>query len=160
MKKTVLLLFAVTLLSACGATQIERQAQRTLKGDWMLNRISYSNSEGIFEVTLFNDASASCFTGSSWSFVPNNNHGTYSINDTSCATTDQNFIFDVIETTPDSGIFDFTLKPVGEDENPRQVNTGYRLNLVSLSDTNMVWEQNVSLEGKPFTIRLHFIKNY
>ncbi|HET8809353.1 MAG TPA: lipocalin [Flavobacteriaceae bacterium] len=160
MKKTVLLLFAITLLSACGATQIERQAQRTLKGDWMLNRISYPDSQGIFEVNLFNDASASCFTGSSWNFVPNNNHGIYTINDASCATGERNFIFDVIETTPDSGIFDFTLKPVGEDENPRQVNTGYRLNLVSLSDTNMVWEQNVSLEGEPFTIRMHFIKSY
>ncbi|HET8837542.1 MAG TPA: lipocalin [Flavobacteriaceae bacterium] len=159
MKKIVSLLFVAVLLSSCGATKVERQAQKTLKGNWTLNRISYPNSQGIFKVNLFNDVSASCFTGSDWSFIPNNNHGTYTITDGSCATGDRNFIFDVIETVPDSGIFDFTLKPVGEDENPRKINTGYRLNLVSLSEMEMVWEQNVSLEGKPFTIRMHFSKN-
>lgn len=159
MKKIVSLLFVAVLLSSCGATKVERQAQKTLKGNWTLNRISYPNSKGIFKVNLFNDVSASCFTGSDWSFIPNNNHGTYTITDGSCATGDRNFIFDVIETVPDSGIFDFTLKPVGEDENPRKINTGYRLNLVSLSEMEMVWEQVVSLEGKPFTIRMHFSKN-
>lgn len=160
MRKSILLLFSVALLTSCGATKIERQAQRTLKGDWTLNRITYPDSEGIFKVALFNDASASCFTGSDWTFIPNNNHGTYSINDSNCSTGERQFIFDVIETTPDSGLFDFTLKPVGDKENARKVNTGYRMNLVSLSETSMVWEQHVSLEGKPFTIRLHFSSKY
>lgn len=160
MKKSILMLFAVVLLTACGATKIERQAQQTLKGEWTLNRISYPNSEGIFKVAMFNDASASCFTGSTWAFVPNNNHGTYTITDGSCSTGERQFIFDVIEAVPDSGIFDFTLKPMGDKENPRKVNTGYRMNLVSLSGSSMVWEQQVSLEGKPFTIRLHFVPKY
>lgn len=159
MKKSILLLFAVTLLTACGATKIERQAQKTLKGEWTLTKISYPDSKGIFKVSLFNDASASCFAGSNWSFVPNNNHGTYSINDGGCQTGSREFIFDIIEIAPDSGIFDFTLKPIGEGENPRKANTGYRMNLLSLSGSAMVWEQNVSLEGKPFTIRLHFVSN-
>ena len=159
MKKIILLLFAALLLSSCGATKIERQAQKTFKGNWTLNKISYPDSQGIFKVNLFNDVSASCFTGSKWTFVPNNNHGTYSITDASCETGDRNFIFDVIETTPDSGVFDFTLKPVAEGDNPRKINTGYRMNLVSLSDTNMIWEQQVSLEGEPFTIRMHLSKN-
>lgn len=159
MKKSILLFFVAALFTSCGATKIERQAQRTLKGEWMLNRISYPNSQGIFKVSLFDDASASCFTGSSWSFVPNNNHGIYTITDANCATGERQFIFDVIETVPDTGIFDFTLKPVGDKENPRKVNTGYRMNLVSLSATNMVWEQYVTLEGEPFTIRLHFVSN-
>lgn len=160
MKKTVLLIFATVLLAGCGATKIENQAQRTMKGDWTLNRISYPDSDGIFKVTLFDDASASCFTGSEWNFIPNNNHGSYTINSSGCATGSRNFIFDVIETSPDSGIFNFTLKPVADGENPRKNKTGYRLNLVNLSEDNMVWEQKVRLEGKPFTIRMNFTKKY
>lgn len=160
MKKPILLLFVATLLTACGSTQIERQAQRTLKGNWTLDRISYPDSEGIFKVELFDDASASCFAGSEWEFIPNNNHGSYTINSADCMAGTRQFIFDVIEIVPDSGIFDFTLKPYGEDENPRQIGTGYRLNLVSLDGNSMVWEQIVSLEGKPFTIRMHFSKQY
>ncbi len=159
MKKIVSLLFVAVLLSSCGATKIERQAQRTFKGNWTLNKISYPDSKGIFKVNLLNDASASCFTGSNWTFIPNNNHGNYTITDGSCEMGQRNFIFDVIETTPDSGVFDFTLKPVAEGDNPRKVDTGYRMNLVSLSETDMIWEQYVTLEGKPFTIRMHFYKN-
>lgn len=160
MKKAILSLFAVALLTSCGATRIENQAQRTMKGDWTLNRISYPDASGIFTVNLFDDASASCFTGSDWNFIPNNNHGSYTINSGSCATGTRNFIFDVIETAPDSGVFDFTLKPVAEGENPRKNNTGYRMNLVSLSENSMVWEQYVTLDGKPFTIRMNFSKKY
>lgn len=158
MKKTILLFFITILLSSCGATKVERQAQKTFKGNWTLDRISYPDSQGIFKVNMFNDVSASCFTGSEWGFIPNNNHGTYTIIDASCATGKRHFIFDVIETASDSGIFDFTLKPVGKDENARKINTGYRMNLTQLSETEMVWEQHVSLEGEPFTIRLHFSK--
>lgn len=157
MKKTFFLLFAIALLTACGTTKIERQAQHALKGEWTLTRISYPDSEGIFEVELFDDASASCFTGSEWAFVPNNNHGTYTISDPNCQTGEQHFIFDVIGTAPDSGMLDFTLKPIEDSENPRKVNTGYRMNLVSLSANSMVWEQQVSLDGEPFAIRLHFV---
>lgn len=158
MKKTISLLFAIVLLSSCGATKVERQAQKTFKGEWTLNRISYPDSQGIFKVNLFDDVSGSCFTGSDWVFIPNNNHGTYTITDGSCSSGERGFIFDVIETTPDSGVFDFTLKPVADGDNPRKTTTGYRMNLVSLSETDMVWEQYVSLEGKPFTIQMHFTK--
>lgn len=160
MRKIIILTFVTALLTSCGATKIERQAQQTLKGEWILNKVSYPDSQGVFMVNLFNDASASCFIGSNWSFVSNNNHGTYSINDANCATGQRHFIFDVIETSSGSGLFDFTLKPVAEKANPRKQDTGYRMNLVRLSGSDMIWEQAVSLDGDLFTIRLHFTRNY
>jgi len=65
----------------------------------------------------------------------------------------------VQEDSPDSGLYDFTLKPVGEKENARKIDTGFRLNLVSLTETSMIWEQTVSYEGQPFKIRMSFSKS-
>ena len=50
------------------------------------------------------------------------------------------------------------MKPVNEKGKSETGNTGFRVNLVSLTDTAMTWEQTVSLDGKPFTIRMNFNK--
>lgn len=160
MKKIALLIVVTTFLASCGATKVERQAQKTLKGEWTLTKITYPDSQGVFTVNLLQDASASCFVGSTWSFIPNNNHGAYTITDGTCQTGKRNFIFDVIETSPDSGLFDFTLKPVADGENPRKATTGYRMNLSYLSGAVMTWEQMVRVDGDLFTVQLHFSRNY
>jgi len=75
MKKIFALLTVSLLLFACGTTKIERQSERTFKGNWTLNSITYPNSTGFVDVTLFQDASAKCFRNSQWNFISNNNQG-------------------------------------------------------------------------------------
>lgn len=147
------------VMLACGTSKIERQAQRTFKGDWTLTDITYPQNSGFVDVTLFEDASRNCFENSDWHFISNNHKGTYRLYKEGCSPGKRNFRWDVQETSPDSGIFDFTLKPISEGENARKSRKGYRLNLVSLNDSYMVWEQTVSYEGKPFVIRMSFSKN-
>lgn len=159
MKKIMMLFCTAMLLYACGTTKIERQAERTFKGNWTLNTINYPNSDGFVDVTLFGHAKANCFRNSEWMFISNNNQGEYTLMGADCPTGDQEFSWAVQEVNPESGLYDFTLKPVAQGENAAKVKSGYRMSLKSLTENNMVWEQTVSFEGKPFIIRMSFSKS-
>ena len=157
MKKIVTISIIVLLVSCTTTQKTVIAAEKTLKGTWSLDNISYDRS-GIFDVTLYDDASAECMTGSTWTFIPNNNTGYYQTNQSSCVSTgSRNFRFTIPE--PDgSGATSFLFKPVNEKKKSINNNKGYRMGLLHLDDTTMTWTQTVSLEGKPFVITMKFNK--
>lgn len=63
----------------------------------------------------------------------------------------------VQEIDKSSGYYDFLIKPTN-DKYQSETNQGIRLRLAHLSETNMTWEQTVSVEGKPFVISMNFVK--
>ncbi len=154
--KKIILLLSLTCLFACGTSKTVRTSKKIIKGDWVLNTISYSES-GTYNVTLLNDVSKECFENSTWQFTPNNNSGTYAINNTNCAVGDRNFIFTIQEVDPATGLYHFLLKPYSKKVT-KYDKVGFRLKLAELSDTNMVWQQTLTVEGKPFTISMNFSK--
>lgn len=157
MKKITLLFVAVALLAACGAPKTVQESKKVLKGYWSLDTITYSET-GKFNITVFNDTSKECFEGTMWRFIPNNNSGVYSVNNSNCPTGDRDFIFAIQEMDKETGLYDFLLKPT--DPKHRSADgKGYRLRLAQLNDNSMRWEQTVSLEGKPFTINMNFSKS-
>jgi len=158
MKKLLFVIATALLIVSCGPSKVATQARKSFDGDWMLNTVTYPNNTGIFDVTLFNDASANCFKGSSWTFVSNNNQGNYSVAGADCTAGERNFNWAVDEENSTAGSFDFLLKPTDSKHKSTTGNQGFRLNLVSLSETSMIWEQTVTLEGKPFVIRMNFTK--
>ncbi|MFD0990652.1 lipocalin family protein [Mariniflexile jejuense] len=155
MKKLILLCFAIGLVS-CGASKTVRVSKKVIKGDWVLNSITY-NQAGTYNATLLNDAPKACFEGSTWQFVPNNNTGVYSINNASCASGERHFVFTIQEVDAETGLYDFLLKPTNE-KHKSETNQGFRLKLAALSDTNMQWQQTISVSGSPLTINMNFIK--
>lgn len=155
MKNTLLFLIAISLIS-CGTTKVVRNSKKVIKGDWLLHSIVYSE-KGTYNVSLLNDASKECFEGSTWQFVPNNNTGIYNINKSSCSSGARNFVFTIQEIDPQTGLYDFLLKPTNE-KYKSDTNQGFRLNLTALSDVAMEWEQTVRVDGKPFTITMNFNK--
>ena len=100
---------------SCGSSKIVRTSERTMKGNWVLSSINYSEP-GTYNTTLLNDASKACFEGSTWQFVPNNNTGIYTINDTNCSTGERYFVFTVKEINADTGLYDFLLKPTDDSQ--------------------------------------------
>lgn len=156
MKKTAVLLILALALVSCGASKVVRTSKKVMKGNWTLSTISYSET-GTYNVSLLGDASTMCFEGSNWQFIPNNNTGIYTINNTECSIGERNFIFTIQEVDPTTDLYDFLLKPTDE-KGKSATNYGYRMQLAQLSDTNMQWQQTVSVEGKPFTITMNFIK--
>ena len=155
MKKILFLLITVSLLS-CGTSKTVRDSKKVIKGDWTLNKITYNRS-GTYNVTLLNDASKTCFEGSTWQFVPNNNTGIYTISNPSCTIGERYFVFTIQEIDETTGLYDFLLKPTNE-KHKSESNQGFRLELTSLSDTFMQWQQTVTVDGSPFTITMNFTK--
>ncbi|NMH89206.1 lipocalin family protein [Flavivirga algicola] len=155
MKNTLIFLIAISLIS-CGTSKTVRDSKKVIKGDWVLNSITYSE-KGTYNVNLLSDSSKECFEGSTWQFVPNNNTGIYNINGPGCSSGIRNFVFTIQEIDPQTGLYDFLLKPTNE-KYKSETNRGFRLKLISLSDATMQWEQTVSVGGKPFTITMNFNK--
>lgn len=142
MKKIVLVLMTFSLLVACNSTQTAASPspakKKVLKGDWTLNSISYSE-DAEFNVTLLNEATKACFEGSRWNFIPNNNTGSYSIaGDADCNNGLRHFIFTVDGQN-------FLLKPT-DAKGKSLTNSGFRFNLVSMSETALVLSQTVAIE--------------
>ena len=156
MKKIALFLFVTTMLISCGSSKIERQTQKTFKGNWTLTEVDLPSA--LVDVNLFDDVDSRCFEHSEWSFVPNNNKGTYKLYQENCNPGTRSFHWNVEENT-ETGEFSFTLKQEVDGVNIRQEKRGVRLALVSLDDTQMQWEHTVSYEGKPFTIKMNFVRN-
>ena len=155
MKQVITILF-LSLLFSCGTSKTVKESRKTIKGEWVINTISYSEA-GTYKVSLFNDVSKTCFEQSTWQFIPNNNSGVYTINDSNCSTGERNFNFTIQEIDSATGLYNFLLKPTNE-KGKSETNAGFRLELTALSDTAMQWQQTVNLDGKPITITMNFTK--
>ncbi|AUC85642.1 lipocalin [Polaribacter sp. ALD11] len=151
MKKLIMLMFVATLFS-CGASKNVRTKEKTIKGNWVLNKITYSKT-GDYNVTMFNDTTKECLEGSNWKFVPNNNSGVYTVNGINCEAGERDFIFVIQEIDEISGYYDFLLKPKNSESN-----IGFRVELSNLSESTMKWKQNLTVNGTPFIINMDFIK--
>ncbi len=145
------------LTFACKSTQPIRQAEKILKGNWTLTKVSYSRP-GTFNVKLYNDAGANCFEGSIWQFIPNNNTGTYQFTTDGCDTSVKNIKW----TIPLQGAqqtYNFMMKPLTVKKKSIEGNKGFRTTLESLDGSQMVWSQKLEFEGKPFKITMNFVKS-
>lgn len=156
MKKMILLIVLVGITFSCGTTKTVKNSKKVIKGEWTLNTIAYSNY-GSFRMTFFNDVSKNCLEGSDWKFVPNNNTGTYTISKENCLKGDRNFIFTIQDVNPETGLYDFLLKPT-DKKNKSVDNRGFRLRLTQLTESEMKWEQTASIDGKTIKIDMNFIK--
>ncbi|WP_397444667.1 lipocalin [Polaribacter sp. R77954] len=150
--KKLLMLFLTFALFSCGSSKNIKTKHKVIKGNWTLTQITFSKT-GTYNVTFFNDTTKDCLEGSSWKFVPNNNTGVYTINDSDCNTGERDFIFVIQEVDAVSGYFDFMLKPKNSKDN-----VGYRIDLKELTDTTMLWRQKIIVNGTPFLINMNFIK--
>ena len=159
MRKIIFILIAAVLLASCGASQVQREARKTFNGSWTLSNISFPNNSENLQVTLFDDATADCLRNSSWNFISNNNEGTYVVSSPTCDTSTRYFNWSIDEVNAAAGTYNLLLKPTNADHKSTTGNQGFRLNIVTLTDTNMVWEQTVNFEGQLFTIRMNFNKN-
>ncbi|SRX73777.1 lipocalin family protein [Aequorivita antarctica] len=156
MKKILILALIAATAFSCGTPKTVQESRKVIKGYWTLENITYGSS-GTYNVTLFNDTSVECFEGSTWRFIPNNNTGNYTIDNSNCPTGQRDFIFTIIEIDPASGLYDFMVKPT-DAKGRSEDKTGFRLHLAQLNDNSMRWEQTVSLDGKPFKINMNFSK--
>ena len=157
MKKLGITLLIATLFVSCSLSKVEKSARKTVDGNWLLNSVTY-DSQGTFNTTLLNDATASCFEKSEWFFRSNNSTGTYNIINADCSTGTRNFRWAANEIGKNSGNFDFTMKLTDAKKKDLEKNAGFRMNLRYLDDNSMQITQTIQFEGKPFNVNLNFKK--
>lgn len=157
MKKTAIILLLALVFASCGP-KVVRQSKKVIKGDWVLNTVTYSESGKYNVKTIFKDASKACFEGSTWSFIPNNSTGVYNLSAGDCPTGGpRNFVFTIQEVDKDTGLYDFLLKPTDEKHKSLS-NKGFRVKLVQLDDTTMKWQQELTIDSNPFDLFMNFTK--
>lgn len=160
MKKIAYIILITVLLGSCGSSgEVVKEARRTINGDWTLTSITYPNNTGTFNVKLFQDTAAECLRNSEWNFISNNNTGSYVPTRTACNAEPRFFIWSVNEVDAAGDNYDLMLKPTDAGNRTTSNNQGFRINLVSLNQDEMVWEHTVTFEGNPFTVRMNFNKN-
>lgn len=156
MMKKILILTVTFCFLACGASKTVRESKKTIKGNWTLTSVK-SSAIGDLKISLLSDANRGCFENSTWQFIPNNNTGTYNLSGIDCDSDLRYFIFTIDEIDETTGLYNFLLKPTNE-RGKSETNNGFRLQLTSLSESNMQWQQIVNLDGKPITINMNFTK--
>ncbi|MBI9042324.1 lipocalin family protein [Lutibacter sp.] len=156
MKKLIVVVLLLVSVISCGTSKTVRTSKKVIKGEWTLNSVTY-NQTGTYAISLLNDASKECFEGSAWQFIPNNNTGIYTIEKGDCFPGERNFVFTIQEVDPETGLYDFLLKPTNE-KNKSEDNKGFRLQLAELSEGSMTWVQTLNVNGKPFKINMNFTK--
>ncbi|QJP35524.1 lipocalin [Nonlabens sp. Ci31] len=156
MKNFWVLGFLTLLLVGCAATNAIKETKRAVLGNWVLTTVTYDGN-GAFKSTLLQDVSASCFEGSEWYFVANNNRGTYTITDNDCKKGERKFIWSV-PGNKEMTEGDLLLKIT--DANYRsETNAGYQLELATINETRMSWRLPALVNGKTVYINMNFTKS-
>ncbi len=156
MKKIAVFIFSMVFLVSCGSSRVVNEARETMKGDWQLTSITYPGNNQNVQVSLLDNMPARCLEGSTWNFIANNNTGSYVPSGINCDSNPEFFIWSIKEAGMSN--YDLMFKPTNSDHKSEMGNKGYRINLTQLSESQMTWEQTVTFEGKPFTIRMNFNK--
>ncbi len=158
MKKVVLLVLTIAFLVSCGSMAVVKEATQTMKGNWQLTSVTYPGENENLQVSLFNDVPSRCLENSSWRFISNNNTGSYELSGLGCESSSQFFIWSIKVSDATAGTYDLMFKPTDANYKSTTGNQGYRINLKNLSGDQMVWEQTINFEGRPFPIQMNFTK--
>lgn len=155
MKYCVIVLLASFLLFSCSTSKVVRDDRKVVDGTWTLDDVGYEGSDGDFKAKLFDDASAVCFEGSTWFFRNNNSTGSYTIQPGSlCSGGERNIRWSIIERQ--GGGQQLQFKYIDEKKNDIYGRTGYRMDVVSISPSQMTLKSNVTVDGNPVAVVYEF----
>ncbi len=155
MKYSVIVVVASLLLFSCSTSKEVRDDRKVVDGTWTLDDVGYEGSEGNFKAELFDDASAVCFEGSTWFFRNNNSTGSYTIQPGSlCSGGERNIRWSIIESQ--GGGQQLQFKYIDEKKNDIYGRTGYRMDVVSISPSQMTLKSNVTVDGNPVAVVYEF----
>ncbi|EAR01418.1 lipocalin family protein [Maribacter sp. HTCC2170] len=159
MKRTFLVLGVVLFLAtSCSVSKVAREKRNLLSGTWILNDISYENNSGNFSAVLFNDAQDICFEGSNWFFRDNNSTGRYTLEDSSLCTGGDRYIRWSVVHREENFTSQLQFKMINAKNKDINGAIGYRLNIISLTATEMTLKQNNQVDGEIVTIVYNFTK--
>ncbi|SFE71929.1 Lipocalin-like domain-containing protein [Chitinophaga sp. CF118] len=139
-------IFTISCKTQSGASTTQSITKGAVKGNWIVTDIRFEGIPAHSKVTVFDQASFSCFKGSQW-VLPSNANGSYTLSSTDdgCSTATQPIVWSLYKQ---NGIDQFQFKKVGTGLKAKNVTDGYRVEISSLSNTTMEWRAAVYYEGK------------
>lgn len=154
-----ILFSSVLLFAACSGSKEAGTMKKTINGNWTLKTIAIEGNNAILNVKVFNEADNNCFIGSQWNFVSNNGSGNYTFpsGTTTCVATTRKIRWSIYEPKGEEKKFQF--KRLDEKGNSLDDNSGYRLAMSVLTETDMQLKSDINYEGKPVVVIYNFIKN-
>lgn len=151
MKKIVLFLVIMVSMMACKstspiATKLDNKTERILKGNWIVESVSFPGQEYI-KVNSFDMYDSQCFVGSQWSFVSNNNKGTVAL--TNCGS----FSSDITWYINKEG--QVVLKFLNAEKS-KKVSQGYVLNVGAISENSFQLLDKINVGSTPTNVVYQF----
>lgn len=154
------LLLSTAILFSCSSSKkaANEITRNDVKGTWILEYITY---EGLpqnqsLKLTLLDEGTEDCLKGSTWIF-PNNGNGSYSItqNKQSCTSGERNIVWSYRE---ENGQNIFQYKKLTGGVKAKDITEGYKFNIVSVTDANLLLSSKVIFEGNTISINYSFTK--
>ncbi|MBT2160568.1 lipocalin-like domain-containing protein [Zobellia barbeyronii] len=157
-KNSVVMLALALILGSCSISKEVRNERKTINGNWVLEHVGYEGSEGSFKSMLFEDANGFCFEGSTWYFLENNSTGSYAIptDNSVCAGGVRNIRWSVLEN--ENGNDKLQFKYIDEKKKDIYGKVGYRLEILSLNESQMTLKSDVNVDGSPVSVVYKFSK--
>ncbi|MEI7526932.1 MAG: lipocalin family protein [Mariniphaga sp.] len=159
MNKILLIIVFPFLFLACKSTapsagtspKLDKSSQLGIKGNWQITNISYPGSD-YFKVNSFQIADSKCFIGSTWNFIPNNNKGSITLNQSNCPP----FSSPIVWSIDKQGIFG--LKIVEPGIKAKAVTQGYYLKVSNQTSISFQLIDVIDVAGQKKDIVYQFEK--
>ncbi|MFV0344679.1 MAG: hypothetical protein ACK5IQ_00280 [Bacteroidales bacterium] len=151
-------LVAVSCSSSQSTTSSTASAANLKKslfnGTWVVNSVEIDPGlkQLAGDVTVLGEGDASCFQGSTWHLISNNNTGTYTLPESSkCYSTTRKIVWSVLGNS-------FRFKVVDEGTKAKTVTTGYDFEIYNATETYFSLKTTVLFLNKQCPITLNFTK--
>lgn len=154
MKKRILLLIVLVVVSCKTAIPIKQKTVFSLSDNWLLTKVSFVEPNMFEKIVLFNDATNQCFKDSRWYFNAKGAVGTYAINDLYCSIGKRTISYRFLKTEEKTGYAYIVLNT----QNKAGTSKDYRIKITELSTTSMQWNYVVYIKNKRYTINMQFQK--
>ncbi len=151
-------LIVAIVLNSCTVSKEAGSIKKKINGNWMLETITTEGINGKVTASIFNEASFTCFVGSSWNFMSGNSLGNYNINANGslCNALNRTIRWSIYE--PKGGEKQFQFKRLDEKKNPMDNGDGFRLEISQLTNTTMQLKSHILFEGNPAGYVYNFVK--
>ena len=154
MTNKYLLIFPALLLFttfSCKST-VDYKANAKLKGSWIIESVEPKSSK--LSVKGFDGQNITCYEGSNWNFIPNNNTGNFALSSSNgCYATQSNITWYI---TPQQ---DFIMKLVDQGVKAKTIRTGLTYKIENISESYFSLVQRVPFESEFIRVVYHFRKS-
>ncbi|MEC5147627.1 hypothetical protein [Chitinophaga sp. 212800010-3] len=143
----LLMAIVAVFASSCSPKQGVTQdiTKSSVRGNWVLTDIKYEGIPDNAKVTVFDEANAKCFIGSTWTLPDNFAGGSYTLTatDNGCNPATQKIAWSL---TKQGGVTMFGFKKLFTGDKAKNVTTGYRMEVTGAGSV-MTWRANVNFEN-------------